>query len=126
MFPELELWAELNSTETARKISSLLPLSSRVNRWGEEIYFEIPLQEKLDPTARAEVEIGELGYWPEGRAFCIFFGPTPISQDEKPRAYSEVNIIGKLLEVPREKLNAIKPGARVRIESGETKIKEKA
>jgi len=116
IFQELTALAQLDQSETSGKIFGALPLESRVSRWGEEIYFEIPVVIKLEPGARAEVELGELGYWPEGNAFCIFFGPTPISKNGQPRAYSEVNIIGKLLETPVEELKAIKSGAKVKIE----------
>ena len=119
IFSDFEVLAELNHTETAKKILSLLPIESRANRWGEEIYFEIPLKAGLEKDAREEVEIGELGYWPEGNAFCIFFGPTPVSRGEKPRAYSKVNIIGKLLELPKDKLKSVQSGAKIKIEQAE-------
>ena len=93
---ELTLQAELNESLTAQEIWKKLPLEGRVNTWGDEIYFEIPVVMDQESDARAEVEVGELGYWPVGRAFCIFFGPTPVSTDERPRAYSPVNVIGRV------------------------------
>jgi len=114
--PGLEILAQLNQSETAQKISQALPLQGRAHRWGEELYFEIPVKAGLEKGARAEVELGELGYWPEGAAFCIFFGPTPASEGPKPRAYSEVNIIGRLMETPVEKLKAVKSGSKISIE----------
>jgi hypothetical protein len=89
--------AELNDGPTAQMIWEALPLEGRANVWGDEIYFEIPVTAGPEPDARAEVEVGELGYWPMGNAFCIFFGPTPVSVDERPRAYSPVNILGRVL-----------------------------
>lgn len=71
-------------------------LRGAANIWGDEIYFEIPLSAPQEPDAREEVAIGTIAYWPIGRAFCIFFGPTPVSRSEKPRAYSPVNILGKI------------------------------
>ncbi len=53
--------------------------------WGDEIYFAIPVSLKEDGP-RATVEVGDLGYWPPGRAFCIFFGPTPASRGDEVRA----------------------------------------
>ena len=94
---EVSLPAELNDTPTAQQIAAALPIEGRVNVWGDEIYFEIPVIAEQEPDARAEVEMGELGYWPVGHAFCIFFGPTPASIDERPRAYSPVNILGRVL-----------------------------
>lgn len=94
---EISLEAELNDSSTAQQIWDALPITGSVNTWGDEIYFEIPVTVRQAPDARAEVEVGELGYWPMGRAFCIFFGPTPVSTDERPRAYSPVNVIGRVL-----------------------------
>ena len=93
---ELTLQAELNKSLTAQEIWKKLPLEGRANTWGDEIYFEVPVVIDQESDARAEVEVGELGYWPVGRAFCIFFGPTPVSTDERPRAYSPVNVIGRV------------------------------
>ena len=93
----IKLEAELNGTPSAERIFESLPLKETVNVWGDEIYFMIPLQLELEDDAREEVEIGELGYWPSGPAFCIFFGPTPVSKDKKPRAYSPVNVFGKIV-----------------------------
>lgn len=93
---ELILQAELNESPTAQEIWKKLPLEGRANTWGDEIYFEVPVVMDQEPDARAEVEVGEFGYWPVGRAFCIFFGPTPVSTDERPRAYSPVNVIGQV------------------------------
>jgi hypothetical protein len=69
----------LNETEAAAKIAEALPIESSANTWGEEIYFEIPVSAKLAPDATAEVSVGDIGYWPPGRALCIFFGKTPAS-----------------------------------------------
>ncbi len=92
----LALDAELNDTPTARKVAGAIPLKATFDTWGDEIYFTIPVQMDLDESARQEVEMGDLGYWPTGRAFCIFFGPTPISTGGKIVPASAVNIIGKV------------------------------
>jgi len=89
--------AELNDSSTARMIWGALPITGRANTWGDEIYFEIPVRVEQAPDARADVEVGELGYWPVGRAFCIFFGPTPASTGDQPRAASPVNVVGHVL-----------------------------
>jgi len=93
---DMTLYAKLGETETAKKVWEILPFRSKFNTWGDEIYFSIPVDEKLDETARDEVEIGDIGYWPDGKAFCIFFGPTPISKEERIIPASAVNIIGKI------------------------------
>ena len=88
--------AVLNDSPTATKIWEALPLEARGNTWGEEIYFSIPVKAKEEKDARDIVAVGELGYWPPGTAFCIFFGRTPASTDSRPRAASAVNIIGQV------------------------------
>ena len=92
--------ALLHETPTVREILKVLPVRCITQLWGEEIYFTIPLKADLEPRARQDVEVGELGYWPEGPAFCIFFGPTPVSTGTEPRAYSPVNIIGRVTGDP--------------------------
>ena len=89
--------AELNEGPTAQLVWEALPITARANTWGDEIYFEIPVHTEQAADARADVEVGELGYWPVGHAFCIFFGPTPVSSGDKPRAASPVNILGRVL-----------------------------
>ena len=93
----LILDGELNDTPTAQKIAEIIPYSTGFNTWGDEIYFTIPVESALDESARKEVEIGDLGYWPTGKAFCIFFGPTPMSTPGTIRPASAVNIIGKVI-----------------------------
>jgi hypothetical protein len=111
---DISIEAELFDTPTAKAIDEILPLEGTVNVWGEEIYFQIPLKMDLEPDARETVDIGDLGYWPTGPAFCIFFGPTPVSTDKKPRAYSPVNIFGRTLQDARVLKNAA-GGAVIRI-----------
>ena len=88
---------ELNDTSTAQKVADKLPLKAPFNTWGEEIYFTIPVDAELDETAQDEVEIGDLGYWPTGKAFCIFFGQTPMSTPGNIIPASPVNIIGRVV-----------------------------
>ena len=89
--------AELNNSPTAQLVWDALPITGRANTWGDEIYFDIPVHTDQAPDACADVEVGELGYWPVGHAFCIFFGPTPASTGQEPRAASSVNILGRVL-----------------------------
>ena len=92
----IEAEAELNDTNTAQAIWETLPIKSRVNLWGDEIYFSIPLSLNLE-AGQGVVNIGELGYWPDGNAFCIFFGPTPVSQGNEIRPASPVTVFGKVI-----------------------------
>jgi uncharacterized protein len=110
--------AELNETSTARKVWDALPIEARANLWGDEIYFEIPVSAVEEPDARADVAVGELGYWPVGSAFCVFFGPTPVSSGVEPRAYSPVNILGRVLG-DATRFRGVRPGAAVRLARAE-------
>jgi len=112
---DISLQAELNETPTAQKMWANLPIEGQANTWGDEVYFKIPVQAVQESGARAEVEVGELGYWPMGSAFCIFFGPTPVSTDQRPRAYSPVNILGRVTG-DATLFRAVKSGDLVRIE----------
>ena len=93
----LSMEAELNDTPTAQKIAAALPLRASFNTWGDEIYFAIPVDADLDDSAQDVVAVGDLGYWPPGKAWCIFFGQTPVSQPGKIMPASAVNVIGKIL-----------------------------
>ncbi|HAK94424.1 MAG TPA: hypothetical protein DCM87_05345 [Planctomycetes bacterium] len=92
----VSLKAELNDGPSAQRIWDALPIEGEANTWGEEIYFQIPVKIAREPEARADVDVGELGYWAPGEAFCIFFGRTPASTGAAPRAASAVNIVGKV------------------------------
>lgn len=107
--------AMLNDSPTAQKVWEALPIEGKANVWGDEIYFGIPVEAEQAPDARAEVEVGELGYWPVGKAFCIFFGPTPVSRGDKPRAYSPVSVLGQITG-DATVFRAVGGGATVRIE----------
>jgi uncharacterized protein len=88
--------AELFDTACAKAISEKLPLEAVLNEWGDEFYFEIPVASPLDETATKVVRVGDIGYWPPGRALAIFFGPTPLSRGTDPVPASDVNIVGKI------------------------------
>lgn len=111
----LNIEAELNESKTSQLIWETLPIEAKANLWGEEIYFAIPVKSELESGSRTIVSAGELGYWPTGNAFCIFFGPTPASHGNEIRAASAVNIIGKVLSDPKVFLK-VKEGATVRLE----------
>jgi uncharacterized protein len=88
--------ATLNDTQTAEAIWNALPLEARANTWGDEIYFAIPVRMDEEEDAKEIVAMGELGYWPPGHAFCIFFGRTPMSRGNEIRPASAVNVLGKV------------------------------
>lgn len=88
--------AELADSPTGRDIAAALPIRAEARTWGDEIYFPIPVDQKLDDTAAEVVEVGDLGYWPTGQAFCVFFGPTPASRGNEIRPASAVSLVGRV------------------------------
>jgi hypothetical protein len=93
----ISLQAELYNTKTAKAVYDVLPLEADIEEWGDEFYFETPVQMPLDETATSRIKIGDIGYWPPGNAIAIFFGPTPISKGNDPVPASDVNLIGKII-----------------------------
>ena len=88
--------AQLNESDTARAFLDKLPMAISMSRWGDEYYGDCGLDIQLEQGAREEMEVGELAIWPQGNALCIFFGPTPASIHDEPRAISPVNPIGRI------------------------------
>ena len=111
-FGKVTLQAELLPTPTAEAILAVLPISSRVLTWGEEVYFEIPVDVAREQGARAVVEPGEIAYWPDGHCIAIGFGRTPISKGDETRLASPCNIFAKALGEVKT-LSAVKAGTRV-------------
>jgi hypothetical protein len=111
---KLDLEVEFFDNSTAKEILKNLPLSSTVNLWGEEIYFDIGIKAPVEnPTT--DVNIKDVAYWPQGKCLCIFFGPTPLSgPDKKPVPASEVVIVGKLNNLPSE-LKEVKSGYKITV-----------
>jgi hypothetical protein len=92
--------AELNDTPAADAIWQALPITGNANTWGDEIYFGIPVEIKLE-NGKEVVDSGDLAYWPPGKAFCIFFGLTPASRDNEIRPASAVEVFGRITGDPK-------------------------
>jgi ribose 5-phosphate isomerase B len=90
----------LNSTRSADTIWDSLPLRGVGRRWGQEVYFQVPVK-MGEENARQVVSFGDVAYWPEGNCICVFFGSTPLSQGDEIRAASPVNILGRVMNDPR-------------------------
>ncbi|HKJ58328.1 MAG TPA: cyclophilin-like family protein [Halobacteriales archaeon] len=105
-------WIDDNP-ETRGAIEDALPLSGDAARWGDELYFRIPVDVPAE-DARAEVPVGAVAYWPQGNALCLFWGPTPASAGPEPRAASPVNVVAEIEDVSG--LASVEGGATVRIE----------
>lgn len=110
-------FAELNQTATAEAIWEALPLEAQVNTWGDEIYFSIPVHLE-EENAQAVVEKGDLGYWPPGNAFCIFFGRTPASRGDEIHPASPVNVVGRV-EGDSTVFKKVRGGEKVVLERSE-------
>lgn len=93
---DLFLEAEFFDTPCAQAIVAALPIEAHPNEWGDEFYFEVPVDLPLDETATVLVKAGDIGYWPPGNCLAIFFGPTPMSKGSDPVPASEVNIVGRI------------------------------
>jgi hypothetical protein len=100
--------------ETTKAIYEALPITGSANLWGDEIYFSIPVQTPAENT-KVVVELGDLAYWPPGNAFCIFYGPTPMSKGDEIRPASAVNVFGKIIDDPKV-FKQVRNGEKVTIE----------
>lgn len=106
--------AELNASKTADAIWEALPLEARANRWGDEIYFAIPVRLGSEDGLEI-VEVGDLAYWPPGNAFCVFWGPTPASRGSEIRPASAVNVFGRV-DGDATVFSTVRSGVTVRVE----------
>ena len=112
---DVTVQAQLNDTKTAQAVWEALPITASASTWGDEIYFGIPVSVGLE-QGQEVVEVGDIGYWPPGHAFCIFFGPTPASQGDEIRPASAVTVIGKV-QGDATVLKQVRSGVGVTIEA---------
>jgi uncharacterized protein len=113
-FGTLTLDAELLDTPTAQAVAAALPVSSSAMTWGEEVYFEVPVEIAREPSARAVVTPGEIAYWPEGHCIALGFGRTPISQGDETRLASPCNVFARALGDVKA-LAKVRAGATVKV-----------
>lgn len=106
---------ELNDSSTALAVSAALPLTSRANTWGDEVYFSVPVQSRLDESPRQVVPAGTICFWVQGGSVAIPFGPTPISVGRECRLVTAVNVIGSISGDPRV-LDSVKDGDAITLE----------
>ena len=112
---EVSLTATLNDSQTAQLIADALPITGRVQTWGDEIYFPIPVDAAEAPDAMETVDQGAVAYWPPGNALCLFWGPTPMSRGDEIRPASAVNVIGAI-DGDSTVLAAVPSGAEIVVE----------
>ncbi|MCF7870145.1 MAG: hypothetical protein K9L69_02790 [Candidatus Omnitrophica bacterium] len=105
----------LNESQAASEIYNNLPVSSQISCWGKEIYFDLGFKVSSE-SATMELSIADIGYWPQGKSLCVFFGPTPLSEKEdKPVPASPVVVVGKV-ETNLDKLSQIKLGTQITVD----------
>ena len=110
----IQVQAQLNSTETAKALLGILPIKAKVNTWGDEIYFDVPLNTEIE-GGKEVVEMGDVAYWPDGPSLCLFFGRTPASRGHEIRAASPVTVLGRIVGDAKV-LKSVRSGAEVTVE----------
>ena len=110
-----EVTANLRDTTTAKQLLAVLPCKASANTWGEEVYFELPLEALLESDARQVVEPGTVCFWVQGSSLALPFGPTPVSKGEECRLVTRCNVLGKIEGDPR-RLKEVKQGVTIRVE----------
>lgn len=110
----VQVQVELNNTATARALLAILPVKTTVNIWGEEIYFDVPLDMEIEGGTEV-VRVGDMAYWPDGPSLCLFFGRTPASRGNEIRAASPVTVLGRIVGDPKV-LKSARPGAEVTVQ----------
>jgi len=116
-----EVFAVLEDTPTARGVLEALPCVSRANTWGEEVYFEVPVEAELEPDARQVVDAGAVCFWVEGRSLALPFGPTPVSVGDECRLVTAVNVLGMIEGDPRA-LASIRSGDEIKVEEVKSEV----
>ncbi len=109
----IEVQAHLNQSRTAAALLAVLPVKARASTWGDEIYFDVPLQADLEDGQQV-VEMGDVAYWPDGPSLCLFFGPTPASRGDEICPASAVTVVGKIVGDPKV-LKSVRPGAAITV-----------
>lgn len=110
-----EVTAYLRDTPTARQLLAVLPCDSGAQMWGEEVYFEVPLDAPLESDALQVVDPGTVCFWVQGSSLALPFGPTPVSKGDECRLVTRCNVLGKIEGDPR-RLTNVRQGARIRVE----------
>ena len=113
-FGTLTLDAELSDTPTAKAVLEKLPYEARVMTWGEEVYFDVPVDTTREKDARAVVTPGEVAYWPDGPCIALGYGRTPISQGDECRLASPCNIFAKVIGDVKT-LAKVRAGTKVKV-----------
>jgi hypothetical protein len=95
-WPKGSVTATLEETPTARALAAALPVTARAQTWGEEVYFEIPVEAKLECDAKQVVPPGTVCFWVEGGSLALPFGRTPVSEGDEPKLVTRCNVLGEI------------------------------
>lgn len=110
---ELEATWTDGAPETRAALANALPVADEAIRWGDELYVDLALEAPPE-NAREVVPEGAIAYWPAGEKLCLFWGPTPASLEDEPRAAAPVTVVAELEDT--DPLAGLEGGARVRFE----------
>ena len=114
---ELEnITIELDDTGSPKTCTSFLeslPFSVTAHIWGEEIYTDESPITQPEENAKDLVNLNDVAYWPNGKAICLFFGPTPIGKKGEIKPYSPVNVIGKIINPDKNILSKMNEGTKI-------------
>jgi hypothetical protein len=113
-WPKGELIAQLADTPTAKAVAAALPAKSRASTWGEEVYFTLKADAKLEGDAREVVDPGTVCFWVQGSSLALPYGPTPVSRGNECRLVTRVNVLGKLEGDPRA-LASVRDGDAIEV-----------
>jgi hypothetical protein len=113
-WPKGEAFAQLADTPTAKAVAAALPAKARANTWGEEVYFTLKADVKLESDAREVVDPGTVCYWVQGSSLALPYGPTPVSRGNECRLVTKVNVLGKL-EGDAHKLATVRDGDAIEV-----------
>ena len=105
-------WTD-DAPETRAALEAALPVVGDAVRWGDELYFDAALDAPPE-NAREVVPEGAIAYWPAGGKLCLFWGPTPASTGDEPRAAAPVNVVARVSDIGP--LSDLEGEARVRLE----------
>ena len=114
--PSGALFARLNETPSSIALCALLPIESVANTWGEEVYFSVSANVKLEADAPQVVDPGSVCFWVERCSLPLPFRPTPVSHGNKCRLVTKVNVLGRI-DGDEKLLDKIKDGDKIRVES---------
>ena len=104
--------ATLNNSSYSEKFYDSLPLEGSCQIWGDELFFSTSINMEEDDQSLEVVNIGDIAFWPPGSAFCIFWGPTPMSQGKEIRPASKVNLLGSI-DSQLSKIKNISAGTKI-------------